>query len=193
MFHLQYIMPVTVFQLDQLLIHCLMVGNSWYARGLLTWMNGCGLTMMVWLFSPSYISVVNNLYFDHLYGCTHLQLYNCPLPGKSVVLYLSVQPLHFLEVTLSRTNVAPCPSSLLRKGRGEKHKKQCFWWQIDWAGQISVTQHICKRVILYTSPSPCREVFQQKYNPKKVCLNFARFPQPKTVVDQWIHFFNLTS
>ena len=57
--------------------------------------------MMVWLFSPCYISVVNNLYFDYLYCCTHLQLYNCPLPGESLVLYLSVQPLYFLEVTLS--------------------------------------------------------------------------------------------
>ena len=36
-------------------------------RGLLTGMNGCGLTMMVWLFSPCYISVVNSFYFDHLY------------------------------------------------------------------------------------------------------------------------------
>ena len=126
-------MPVTVFPSDQILIHCLVVGNSWDSS-LLSWMNGCGLTMMVWLFSPWYISVVNNLYFDHLYCRTRVQLYSCPLPSESQVLYLSVQPLHFLEVILSRTNVAPCPRSLLRKGRGKNTKKQCFL-VTNWLGR----------------------------------------------------------
>ena len=82
-------------------------------------MNGCGLAMLVWLISPCYINVVNHLYFDYLYCCTHIQLYNCPLPSESLILYLSVQPLQFLEVPLMK-RCGTLPTILASQGPWEK-------------------------------------------------------------------------
>jgi hypothetical protein len=61
-----------VFFLSLQHLQFLEVLNSLFGTGLLSWMNGCGLAMMVWLFSPIDLSVVNNLYPDHLYYSTHL-------------------------------------------------------------------------------------------------------------------------